>query len=409
MSALADIANLLERMHKHSAVIAQAYHQGMVSRMDENAASIEALRSLRLLTPHFDDTYVLRSSVRRFLDVALNTERLFQSGSNYGALLESLMATIQVYLSLSTASEDERDRYESEIREYIVEIADSIEDDLLTLETLAATRFGVVRTIAEKIAQNAFYQTRARRLVEFLEGLSFAELSEQLEPHRDLHRMFQHILMARLPVFLNNLSSILQRLERHLFEYRTIEQRASRIRMLGSHYRRHPDWEPRDWADVVDPPGWLQLSAPMTIIGSPAVRLTQPDTALVDIASSIRDGVNESVRRLKPEGNLLPPTAIAPIMLANSPMRLALHAYQRESVRHPEGVWARGWASREGSPAHPFRPDVWLLSVIHEFSKREYRKRLFVETRSATLPECRGNEVVFDVRVTRRGLVPDAR
>ena len=80
---------LLERLHTHRHLVAEAYHQGSIVRSDDNRKASEVLQQQRVLVPHTPEEYRLHSTLRRFLDSALNTHRILHSSADIGTIFVS--------------------------------------------------------------------------------------------------------------------------------------------------------------------------------------------------------------------------------------------------------------------------------------------------------------------------------
>ena len=132
MSNHTAVEIFLSRLFKCAGTVSTTYYNTRVVKTDENAADIELLRQIRLLSPDIRDTFQLRSSFRQFLNTALSTERLFAIGANvsgYFSSLEKLLA--EHSLAIQDGRDASAEQYEMAIREAISDIADSIDDELL--------------------------------------------------------------------------------------------------------------------------------------------------------------------------------------------------------------------------------------------------------------------------------------
>jgi hypothetical protein len=120
LSGQDPVATLLAKLGLCSDTISAAYYQGRIHKTDENARDIERLRQLRLLSPDIRDAFQLRASFRQFLNVVLNTERLFSIGANIGGYFQRLAKLVEEHsIAFQEGRDADYERYEVETREAI--------------------------------------------------------------------------------------------------------------------------------------------------------------------------------------------------------------------------------------------------------------------------------------------------
>lgn len=362
---------LLDKLYSASDTIADAYHQGRIHKTDENARDIERLRHLRLLSPDIRDAFQLRAVFRQFLNVTLNTERLFSMGANIGAYFQRLSKLVEEHsIAFQEGRDDDCERYEYETREAISDIADAIDDELIILQAQVETRFAAVSTIAEKKRQNLHYQQRTQQLVNLLENFHFSELGDQLQAHEDLALSFKSLLSNRIPAFRESLLSILGLLNQYLFEFRQIEERAKRIRAFALHLNRNTDWEPKSWDESAEPPEWLQCSTPLTLQFYPDVGVQESEAILSEISRTIPATAGERIKTTRPAGTIEDVSGNSIVKTPEAPIRKAIRAYFREAKNSTEGVSARIWWATNPDVLSNVREDIWLLRVLAEHDNK---------------------------------------
>lgn len=403
MSNLDPVTGFLSKLSSSSKTIAEAYYQGRVHKTEENARDIERLRQLRLLSPDIRDAFQLRASFRHFLNTALNTERLFSMGANIGGYFQRLADLVDGY---SMAYQEGRDadceRYEVETREAISDIADAIDDELITLQTQVATRFAAVSTIAEKKRQNIHYQKRTQQLVNLLESFHFSDIGDQLAGHEELALSFKSLLADRIPAFRESLWAILDTLNQYLFEFRKIEERAKRVRAFALHLNRNPDWEPKAWDEVAEPPEWLCCATPFEMRAHPDILAPECEEILAEIARSIPNAANARSKTARPEGSVEDEPGNQEIKPPEPPIRKAVRLYFKEAMQSSEGISARAWWAANSMVLGSVKEDIWLLRVLAEHDNKGKAGRWVLRTVSRPHPEFDGNVLINDILVSRK-------
>lgn len=404
MSNHTAVEIFLSRLFKCAGTVSTTYYNTRVVKNPDNAADIELLKQIRLISPDIRDTFQLRSSFRQFLNTALSTERLFAIGANVGgyfARLEKLVA--EHSLAIQDGRDVAAEQYEMEIREAISDIADSIDDELTILYAMVATKFAAVSTIAEKRRQNLHYQDRTSKLVSLLENFHFADFADQLAGNEDLALSFRALLEDRIPTFREKLKAVLQQLQQYLFEFRKIEDRARLVRSFALHLNRNPDWTPKNWDEAATPPEWVGLAAPMALASHPDVAQPESEDVLREIAAAIPASAEMRIER-RPPGQLVEEASETVVVVSQSPLKKAVRAFFAEAAESLEWISARRWWLEHPSMTTSIGEDVWLLRLVSE-DEREGRAGLWsfrrVEHRH---PVFDGNVLIHDVLVARKGL-----
>ena len=395
------IAVLLASLSASSTTVATAFYQGRVYKTDENGREIERLRHLRLLSPDIRDAYQLRGSFRAFLNSALNTERLFSMGADIGGQFQQLSKLVDEHsIAFQEGRDSDCERYEVEVRETIGSISDSIEDELIMLQAQASTRFAAVSTIAEKRRQNEHYLKRTQRIVDILENLHFSDLGEQLEGHEDLHLSFRSLLTDRLPAFRQSFLSIMEVLQKYLYEFRQVEQRAKLVRLFDLLFTRNPSWTPRQWDEVADPAEWLRCSASIKMHAHPDIDASGTDEYFADIAKTIPDSISFKTKSTRVRGYVEDDPGNEDIEMPTSPLRLAIGAFYTEASQS-EGISACAWWLANPSLIAGIPEDIWLLRVLAEDDNKGGDGRWLLEMKSAPHPEFSGNLLIHDAIVKK--------
>lgn len=402
MSNHTAVEIFLSRLFKCSGTVSTTYYNTRVVKTPDNAADIELLKQIRLISPDIRDTFQLRSSFRQFLNTALSTERLFAIGANVGGYFSSLEKLLAEHsLAIQDGRDASAEQYEMAIREAISDIADSIDDELTILYAMVATKFAAVSTIAEKRRQNLHYQDRTSKLVSLLENFHFADFADQLAGNEDLALSFRALLEVRIPTFREKLKAVLQQLQQYLFEFRKIEDRARLVRSFALHLNRNPDWTPKNWDEAATPPEWVGLAVPISLACYPDVTQPESEEVLREIAAGIPASAEMRIER-RPPGQLSEESAETVVVVAQSPLKKAVRAFLIEAAESSDWISARRWWHEHPSMTSSIGEDVWLLRLVSE-DEREGRVALWSLRRvERPHPEFDGNVLINDVMAAQK-------
>lgn len=397
------VKHLIGRLASHQHLVSQAYYNGELIRDEDSARGIELLQQHKVLIPRGEDAYTLHTTLRRFLDAALNIERLYGIGSDLGIAFERLeQLTDALFDAAHEGQLEDRERIEDEIRQSIYEISDNLAADLAHLRTLVENRFGNVSTLAEKKRQNAYYIGRTEKVVRAIELFTLSDLGERIQTQgafANIAAMFRAQLQERLPSFRQNLSDILEILKQYLFEYREIEERTRRVRSLWLYLERHPVYELQEWDETAHPQPWLLKAHGISICSHPWVRDPEYTDDLADLAGDIAP----PVLRLpveRPRGSLLEEDSAPSVLLQSRPYQQAIERLiatcKTESLR----TSALEWYLEHPTELGDMSVSIWLQCVLEDLGPRKKRELGIVVVAEETAdPIFSGNVIVSDVLV----------
>jgi len=360
---------LLERLHTHRLLVAEAYHHGSVFRTDENRKAIEVLQQQRVFVPHTPDEYRLHSTLRRFLASAFSSHRILQSSGDIGAIFAHLEKLTDFYIS--AFNEDDQaatDSYEDEISQAVFEIADGLQGFITNLQANIETRFGAVTSIAAKRMQNEFYLEATHTLVQVLESFHLSDILERIQAFPRIENLLRTQLFGRLPVFRSTLQAIYETLRQFLFEFRKIEARTKRIQQMWLFLKKTPDYEPRAWDNHSDLPSWLERSPGLAIVTHPDVYDAECEDRLTEIAQTI-PATDASSRRRRGAGALTAEEAPQPVVVKVPPHLTALRQMLKEAKAANEPISARHWRG-EHAMARGLDESLWLELTLDVLAKR---------------------------------------
>lgn len=396
-----SVVGLLERLHQYRQQVAEAYHHGSIQRTDDNRKAVEVLHQHRVLVPHTHDEYRLHSSLRRFLDSTLNTQRMVHGSADIGAIFQRIEVLVDNYVAaFHEGRQDEADVLEDEIASAVFEITDSLQEFLTSLQASIATRFGAVSSFAAKRRQNEFYLDVTHRLVETLKALHFSDIEARVAPFDRLADLFRIQIFRQLPVFRDALQSVYDTLRRFLFEFRQVEERARSLHAMWLYLRRNPDYEPNAWDQAPQVPPWLTRAAGILLTTYPDVLDEGCEEVLASFAQSLPSASGQASRRRQP-GTLAPSGEPPAVRVVRRPYMRALLRLLAEAKVSDQPLSARRWR-HERAPDLPILDGLWIEVVLDYVAKgsaaaRGLPYRIIAEEPQA--PFSGGNLRVHDIEV----------
>lgn len=394
---------ILERLHQSSDIIADAFENNRISATDDTAKKITLLMQQRILTTDIHDTYQLRYSMRQFLNLMLNTNKLMDSSTDFSISFNRLDEFVTRHNDAFSESRDEDSHsYQIRIRDSINEIAGSIADELLHIASLVDSKFATVTTLAEKMKENDWYMQRAKSILELLETFSFSDIEQRLIGHRDLELTFDLLLKSRMPQFIDTLRSILARLSKYMYEFRKIEAQAKLLRKFSNHLGRYPDWVPNDWAINEDLLDWMCVAKTVVLEFNPYVDDSTSEKMLVDIAVNL-----PAFKRLtaptkkRPAGELLEMGETPVIKYVPSGMQLAVTKYLKDALAIEGGISARHWWLSNPAILDNISEEYWLQRILSEKQNRKIGTKIRIDLVSRKTDDFDGNIRVNDIIVSK--------
>lgn len=397
------VKHLIGRLATHQHLVSHAYYNSELIKDEENARGIDLLQQHKVLIPRGDDAYTLHTTFRRFLDAALNIERLYGIGSDLGVAFERLEQLTNALFDVAHEGQmEDRERIEDEIRQSIYEISDNLAADLAHLRTLVENRFGNVSTLAEKKRQNAYYIGRTEKVVRAIELFTLSDLGERIQTQgafANIAAMFRAQLQERLPSFRQNLSDILEILKQYLFEYREIEERTRRVRSLWLYLERHPVYELQEWDETAHPQPWLLKASGLSIRSHPWVRDPEYTDALADLAGDIAPPtLRLPVERLR--GTLIEEDPAPTIIIQIKPYQRAIENLITTCKSQNVRASALEWYFDHPNDLGGMSVSVWLQCVLEDLGPRKKKELgIAVVAEESPDPIFTGNVMVSDVHV----------
>jgi hypothetical protein len=229
----ADIPQFLALLHRNAALIEAAYHDGSVVSTEETASAIRSLHTARVLSVREEGRYGLTRLMREMLDENTQRQQRFAIGGNIGEEINRLdKLLVELEEAAGRGSLDDIEAYTDDLCQSLYDIKDLITQDLLQFDQIMSTKFSDVRTIEEKMRQNAHYLERAKRLQEAVEQINRAELHERFSSPLigEPGRVYRIAISRSISGWSASLLSISKVFEQFMFSFRQIAEETHRMR-----------------------------------------------------------------------------------------------------------------------------------------------------------------------------------
>ena len=152
--------DVLKALYQQAEVIELTRRDGMiVAGQDASEASIADLRQASALRPAGEEGFRLHPKLRDFLNDHLQLFPAYQTLAEIGTRISQARQLWNDVDDLYRAKDmGAVEKIVETIESTVFDIADSVDRNLLYLQTLLSTRYGNVRTLEAKKSQNNFYQ-----------------------------------------------------------------------------------------------------------------------------------------------------------------------------------------------------------------------------------------------------------
>lgn len=366
-----SLHRLLQAMAQHGDVIAEAYFNCSVQSGADNQRALNQLKQLKVLSNHGEEGYRLSTRLSKFIDGALNSDRMRRLDTDLGGWVELLEQQIGLYQDAYVEDRlEDCDTFLGEIERLVFDLADTLEENTTYLLMLVNSRFANVRTLSEKKRQNAFYIGRLEKLVGAVSLLQPAHLLDMADPHESLQGLIDRHLIRALPSHRQRLQDILDTLKAFLFQLRQIEARARLVRGFAFYLRQNPDYTPQDWCEREQIPAHWNRIAGMELHAHPDTLDRSLESGLIAIAQKIRLD-SEALLAKRKERGLNRVSLTKPTPLRVEPPSYRLHIRQLfEQARHSPGQALSALAYRRQRRVEIVAP-IWLSCVLSESIRRK--------------------------------------
>ncbi len=241
------IKDVLKTLHQHADVVELALHGVIDSEGTSSNPSIAALRQVSALRAAGEDGYRLHPRLREYLHDHLQLFPAFQSLAEIGSRIS------QVH-NLWMEVDDVRRSADTEtvtaiietIQTTVFDIADSVDRNMLFLQTLMSTRYGNVRSLEAKKSQNRFYQLQTNTLADDLTRLSRVcdkvEREASTRSMEGLARFIRRNLLSRILGWQQSMSEMQTNLSKEIYRIREVERNHKLLARMDMVLRQQPSW-----------------------------------------------------------------------------------------------------------------------------------------------------------------------
>lgn len=236
MSGRGDIRQFLSLLARYSDLIEDCYYEGSIVMTEENASAIRTLRNARVLSTREEGLYGLTRVMREMLDENMQRQQRFAIGGNIGdeiSRMEKLLFELEE--AASQGKHDEIEAYTADLSQSLYDIKDLITQDLLQFDQIMSTKFSDVRTIEEKMRQNAHYLERTKRLQDAVQQINSADLHERFSSALigEAGRVYRVAISRSIAEWSASLLSNSKVFEQFMFSFRNIAEETRRLRAFA--------------------------------------------------------------------------------------------------------------------------------------------------------------------------------
>lgn len=261
MSA-SPIKDVLSTLHRHSDVVESSLAGVVAFDGSVGSTAVLALRNASALRPAGDDGYRLHPRFREYLQDHLQTFPAFQSLAEIGSRITNIYA-LWTEIELRRGDND----YEmvngliSSMQMLVFDILDSMSRNMNLLHTLLSTRFGNVKSLSAKKAQNRFYQHQSSVLS--ADVVRLAKVSDTIEREASARRLdevamfLRKNLIGKIGVWQQGLSEIQTQIRQEIFRTREVELDEKYLARMDMLLRQQPGWRGPDLEFDGDIPDFL--------------------------------------------------------------------------------------------------------------------------------------------------------
>ena len=242
------IKDVLKTLHHNADVVEQALHGVIESEGTNGNSSISALRQASALRAAGEDGYRLHPRLREYLHDHLQLFPAFQNLAEIGSRISQVNNLWMEVDDVRRSSDTETvNTIVDTIQTTAFDIADSVDRNMLFLQTLMSTRHGNVRSLEAKKSQNRFYQQQTNTLADDLTRLSRVcdkvEREASTRGMEDLARFLRRNLLSRILVWQQSMSEMQTHLSKEIYRMREVERNHKLLARLDMLLRQQPSWK----------------------------------------------------------------------------------------------------------------------------------------------------------------------
>lgn len=231
----AQVQRLLATLAKHGDLVAEAFDGAVVRGDKARNGAIAALRDVNALKADDEDTYRLNPRLREYISDHLSTYHAFQALRRVSGVTAQARRQWEEMRQLKrSGARRDLERLEAALDESIVEMAYSIEHNLLMLHSLISTQYGNVDNLQSKLRQNRYYANQVRVFLQDVEAIDtwIEQVGDQATA--DGLPQIRQLVARRLGgakhlLWTSQIKDAQQEISKRLFEAKRMETRLKQI------------------------------------------------------------------------------------------------------------------------------------------------------------------------------------
>lgn len=364
------IKDVLQTLSRHAETVEYALTEVVTQQSGPSSAAIMGLRQVSALRAAGTDGYRLHPRLREYLQDHLQFYPAFQNLAEIGSRITtmlSLWSEMDQMIAFNALDLDALDSLEASLRSGVFDIADSMERNLLLLQTRVSTRYGNVKSLALKKSQNRFYQQQTSVLAADMARLAKAARRIERESAQrgaeELAQFLRQHLISRMLPWQQGVSEMQTLIRHEIFRTRQIEQNHKQLARMDMLLRQQPAWRGIDAELADDVPAFLL-----------ATRLPglHAQVEPLDSDRSMVDEMQLLVQALPPRKPAAAPSEppkrykyVVPEKKARVelPATRALNRLILDVDKADRGISLVEWQARD-EDARTMEPGVWLVFAV---------------------------------------------
>jgi hypothetical protein len=241
------IQDVFKTLNQHSSLVEDALGAVVNGEGSSANSAITALRQISALKPAGEQGYRLHQGLRNYLHDHLQMFPAFQSLAEIGSRISQVRSLwLEIDQSRRTKDVEVVNRLIDTIQTTVFDIADSMERNMLLLQTLMQTRYGNVQTLAAKQSQNRYYQQQTHALAEDLVRLARTVDKVEREASdigmEEMSRFLRRNLLSRILHWQQGMSEMQTQIRREIFRIKEIERDLKLLARMDMLMRQQPSW-----------------------------------------------------------------------------------------------------------------------------------------------------------------------
>lgn len=402
-TSLTGIQKVLSVMHRHAALIEEAF-KGPISGGDrQREAAITELAAVGALKPYDEGTYFLTSGLHDYFSVHLSSYHAFQALTRITSLHQQANRQWDEIWKLkqSGAHKDAR-KLELAFHRSIIEIRELMERNIGLLNSMVLGQYGNVENLSSKLRQNSYYTREVQTcLAELLLIEKFVNRIADdtiVRGMLDIGRIVQRRLGSQLLPWSSMLKDAQAEMSKRLFHAKLMERRQQQLAKYGSWLAGNKGTD--GWDIEIDDTFDQTLLPPSMLGFRPQPYFGETSSANVQRMVEISHRLPKQEER----PNIVTERGDTTAVLADEmveieeelePHEEALRLLKEHLEAFKKEVSLVQWRE-QSKDLQDLDDEIWLFYVITQLPSSEYDIRYLTDNAGETMPI---NEPFYDIAV----------